>query len=165
MPDHPRPTYAHFYTPPLGDPRQGGTPAQPRVTVCYLDLPPCTHWPLGWTAVGLAVCSLLDRPCKAIGRRIALQRARWLVGLEAARLPTDWQMLARLPMAPRTWPLVLSTDVDSAYVVGYKAFVLPCHDPGQAAPRLPRKPRPREGVLRGEGPHEGGREGATAPRS
>ena len=41
---------------------------KPRVTVCLLDVN-------GDRGVGMSVCSLLDNPCKKIGRKIARIRA------------------------------------------------------------------------------------------
>lgn len=62
--------YQHFYT----------ASKEPRVTVCYLRYP--LH-----TAVGVAICSLKDRPCKKTGRGIALQRAQHADIEGAEKLP------------------------------------------------------------------------------
>lgn len=50
---------------------------RPRMTVCYLDFPMDDAHPQGWTAVGIALCSLKDMPCKKRGRAIAKARAEY----------------------------------------------------------------------------------------
>ncbi len=48
----------------------------PLVTVCYLRMPPNMPGETEpWTAIGIAICSDTDMPCKKTGRAIARQRA------------------------------------------------------------------------------------------
>jgi len=56
------PVWSHFYT-------RGRLPV---VTVCYFS-------GSGHTAVGLSICSPRDMPCKKVGRRISLERAKFAI--------------------------------------------------------------------------------------
>lgn len=69
--------FAHFYTARemVNSKGETITVKEPRVTVCYLRMATDFLHAEPWTAIGIAICSAKDHPCKKVGRAIAKQRA------------------------------------------------------------------------------------------